>query len=279
MGTLCSSLNRRWFCRIGGGHPLKGLLDESSDNVNICDVYSMKQIMLPSMTTKRAKCGATILPSTIPFHCNQQSNEEQQIDSNTNYPKIGDLMKQHFESPNTAPLPSSINEKMKTAPISKDSINWRLDYQTKALNEYPPFCLFVSGGLNENKLHKKCEIFYCFDAIWNGMASMKQARCGHICEYMGSAQWKLSLNENGDGTLTSNQHMFEWKDISDLTTKVFVSGGKQRNIGITSSECYDIETNEWSMTQRAPFSNHGSQSGCWWSAKQCVAITSDPTSN
>merc|ERR1719384_1941950 len=90
---------------------------------------------------------------------------------------------------------------------------------------------------------------------------------------MGSTQWKYSLNNDNLELLDITQ----WKDISDLTTKIFVCGGRREHgNGITSSECFDIETNEWTMCQRAPFTNHGYQSGCWWSNKQCIAMISDP---
>jgi len=103
--------------------------------------------------------------------------------------------------------------------------------------------------------------------------SMKQARCGHIAQYMGSTQWKYELLANGE----MNVDMTEWKDISDLTTKIFVCGGKREHgNGITSCEVFDIEANKWKMCQRAPFTNHGYQSGCWWSSKQCVAMIADP---
>lgn len=155
----------------------------------------------------------------------------------------------------------------------------RNSHKSRSESEYPEYCLFVSGGLNGSKLHKKCEIFYPFENSWNPIMSMKQARCGHIAQYMGQTQWKRTVtpsNINGNH-LNISMDILEWKDISDLTTKVFVCGGRREHgNGITSCEVYDIENNKWKMCQRAPFTNHGYQSGCWWSNKQCVAMISDP---
>ena len=141
-------------------------------------------------------------------------------------------------------------------------------------HKYPPFCVFVSGGLNGNTLHKQCEIFYPLEGAWNATKSMKQARCGHIAQYMGATEWKCML----DGPSGEISMVFdEWKDISDLSTKIFVAGGhREHGNVIRSSECFDVDRNEWTMCQRAPFSNHGYQSGCWWTRKQCVAMVSDP---
>merc|ERR1712190_335419 len=72
------------------------------------------------MTTRRAKFGATILPSTIPFHQQTPDILTQPPLQQTKMPSIGDLMKQHLKKPKTkrktqqkspapapAPLPSS----------------------------------------------------------------------------------------------------------------------------------------------------------------------------
>ena len=140
--------------------------------------------------------------------------------------------------------------------------------------KYPAFCVFVSGGLDGSILHKQCEIFYPLEGAWNNTKSMKQARCGHITQYLGGTEWKSMIDgPSGEITMVFD----EWKDISDLTTKVFVAGGhREHGNVIRSSECFDVDSNEWTMCQRAPFSNHGYQSGCWWSRKQSVAMVSDP---
>ena len=158
--------------------------------------------------------------------------------------------------------------------------NSRKSSPKKSSDEYPEYCLFVSGGLNGSKLHKKTEIFYPYEGQWNPVMNMKQARCGHIAQYLGRTHWKQTLrpsNINGNMLNCLEMNILEWKDISDLTTKVFVCGGRREHgNGITSCEVFDIESNKWSMCQRAPFTNHGYQSGCWWSNKQCVAMISDP---
>eukprot|EP01083_Nonionella_stella_P006363 18471_1 len=350
--TLCATLDYHYLYRIGGADPLKGPFGDSSANVDVFDIYHMQHTSLPCMTHKRAKCSATLLPPTIPFHDYHDTDTEderstpnlqhllQEIKStqstdtndsessipralsptpplcapvpmapiapnalsiNTNRAPIALAASTSSptsdsppcEPPNPAPLPSMIPDaplplpligsKSTSASVPPLYMNTSAVYggrsrknstlkQRFVKGEYPEYCLFVSGGLDGSKLHKKCEIFYPFEGSWNPVMSMKQARCGHIAQYMGCTQWKCLLS-SGQVSMS----ITEWKDISDLTTKVFVCGGRREHgNGITSCECFDIESNKWRMCQRAPFTNHGYQSGCWWSNKQCVAIISDP---
>merc|ERR1712154_404558 len=67
------------------------------------DLYRMKQISLPPMNKKRAKCGATILPPTIPFHSGQSDIDIEAPPLKT--PNIGNLMQLHFKNANAAPAP------------------------------------------------------------------------------------------------------------------------------------------------------------------------------
>eukprot|EP01083_Nonionella_stella_P293422 997847_1 len=107
--------------------------------------------------------------------------------------------------------------------------------------------------------------------------SMKQGRCGHISVYMGASQWKYSLNNSWSCENRMDMLFNEWKDISCLTTKIFVCGGKREHgNGITSCETFDLEKNKWIMCQRAPFTNHGYQSGCWLTSKESIAMISHP---
>eukprot|EP00485_Elphidium_margaritaceum_P017787 CAMPEP_0202726544 /NCGR_PEP_ID=MMETSP1385-20130828/184665_1 /ASSEMBLY_ACC=CAM_ASM_000861 /TAXON_ID=933848 /ORGANISM="Elphidium margaritaceum" /LENGTH=476 /DNA_ID=CAMNT_0049392765 /DNA_START=289 /DNA_END=1716 /DNA_ORIENTATION=+ len=140
-------------------------------------------------------------------------------------------------------------------------------------SQWPNYCVFVCGGLDGDTLLQKCEIFYPLEGAWNPVRRMKQARCAHIAQYMGSSHWRYQWRLNG----VLDIDILKWKDVSDLTTKIFVCGGKRdHGHGITSCEVFDIESDAWSVCQRAPFTNHGTQSsGCWWSTKKCVAMMSD----
>ncbi|ETO22799.1 hypothetical protein RFI_14393 [Reticulomyxa filosa] len=180
-------------------------------------------------------------------------------------------------------------------------IDFQVCLKKKKKNEinkkWLPGSIFVTGGIHGNALHRKSEIFYADVAQWNTTAPLKQARCGHISVYMGHTQWKnvlqgstykwksastvappgrvssLSLDRYVSELGALNVTFEDWKMSSGLSCQVFVGGGRREHgVNLTSCEVYNIEQNRWHVVARAPFSNDGYQSGCWWGSRSAVAM-------
>merc|ERR1712154_262411 len=149
--TLCPTLDYHYLYRIGGGDPLKGLFGESLDNVDIFDVYNMSQISLPSMKQKRAKCAATILPPTIPFHDYQEKEMEEEKLSKA--PSLGNLFLNEIKTKSCKvlqpPMPPKINNinTLNVAPIPL-----KASKSSPAIAPFPPLLTKKIEKNNKNEI-------------------------------------------------------------------------------------------------------------------------------